>query len=48
MEAGLRKEGELNPTRLEFFFDAQMRAMYDGRWQPDWVDVDESAEEMTA
>jgi KamA family protein len=31
----------------EFFFDPEIRAMYDGRWRPEWAD-DEDDEEMTA
>lgn len=33
----------------EFFFDRKIRAMHDGQWRPDWMDVDGDADdEMTA
>ena len=33
----------------EFFFDRKIRAMHDGQWRPDWMDVDgETDGEMTA
>ena len=32
----------------EFFFDPKIRAMYDGRWQPEWAIGDEDEEELTA
>jgi len=32
----------------EFFYDAQMQAMYSGRWQPDWAAGTDDTEEMTA
>jgi KamA family protein len=35
-------------SEREFFFDAQIRAMYDGHWRPDWVTGDDDAEELTA
>ncbi len=42
---------ELEPAfgEREFFFDPQIRAMYDGRWRPEWADGEaEDDEEMTA
>jgi KamA family protein len=32
----------------EFFFESRMRAIYDGRWEPDWVMGDDDTEELTA
>jgi len=32
----------------EFFFESRMRAMYDGRWEPDWVMGDDEDEELSA
>jgi L-lysine 2,3-aminomutase len=32
----------------QFFFDPYIRAMYEGRWQPEWARGDEDSEEMTA
>ena len=32
----------------EFFFDPYIRAMYEGRWQPEWARGDNADEELTA
>ena len=41
---------ELEPTFDEgqFFFERYIRAMYDGRWQPEWASGDDASEELTA
>ena len=32
----------------EFFFEPSIRAMYDGRWKPEWARSDDDSEELTA
>jgi L-lysine 2,3-aminomutase len=32
----------------QFFFDPYIRAMYEGRWQPEWSGGDDASEELTA
>jgi hypothetical protein len=32
----------------EFFFEPSIRAMYDGRWRPEWMAGDDSSEQLTA
>jgi KamA family protein len=32
----------------QFFFEPYMRAMYDGRWRPEWLRTEDSEEELTA
>jgi KamA family protein len=41
---------ELQPAfgEREFFFEPYIRAMYDGRWMPDWARTDDDSEELTA
>jgi hypothetical protein len=41
---------ELEPAfdDRDFFFQPELRAMYQGRWQPSWRDTDDDMEEMTA
>ncbi|MCW8985428.1 MAG: hypothetical protein OQK55_08800 [Thermoanaerobaculales bacterium] len=41
---------ELQPASGErqFFFDPYIRAMYAGRWKPDWVRTDDDSEQLTA
>jgi KamA family protein len=41
---------ELEPAfgEREFFFDATMRAMRDGRWRPDWSEPDDDYGELSA
>lgn len=41
---------ELEPAFDEgqFFFEPYIRAMYDGRWQPEWASGDDASEELTA
>ena len=41
---------ELEPAFDEgqFFFERYIRAMYDGRWQPEWASGDDASEELTA
>jgi L-lysine 2,3-aminomutase len=41
---------ELRPAfgEHEFFFDPYIRAMYEGRWQPEWAGGDDVGEELTA
>ncbi len=41
---------ELQPAFGEdrFFFDPYIRAMYEGRWQPEWAGCGDEDEELTA
>jgi len=41
---------ELRPVfgEHQFFFDPYMRAMYEGRWQPEWAENGDDSEELTA
>jgi len=41
---------DLRPAFAEhqFFFDPYIRAMYEGRWQPEWAQTDDDSEELTA
>ena len=41
---------ELRPAFGEdrFFFEPFIRAMYEGRWQPEWAGGDDVGEELTA
>ena len=41
---------ELRPAfdERQFFFEPNIRAMYDGRWQPEWAGGDDASEELTA
>jgi KamA family protein len=41
---------ELQPAfgERQFFFDPYIRAMYDGRWKPEWARTDDDDEELTA
>jgi len=41
---------ELRPAfgERQFFFDPFMRAMQEGRWQPEWAQTDDDNEELTA
>jgi L-lysine 2,3-aminomutase len=32
----------------QFFFDPYIRAMYEGRWQPEWAQTGDDSEELTA
>jgi len=41
---------ELQPAfgEREFFFEPYIRAMFDGRWEPEWARTDDDCEELTA
>jgi len=41
---------ELRPAfgEHQFFFEPNIRAMYDGRWRPEWAGGDDTNEELTA
>ena len=41
---------ELRPAfgEHQFFFDPYIRAMYEGRWQPEWAQTDDDSEVLTA
>jgi L-lysine 2,3-aminomutase len=41
---------ELRPAfgERQYFFDPYLRAMYEGRWQPEWARDDDDSEELTA
>ena len=41
---------ELRPAfgEYQFFFDPHIRAMYEGRWQPEWAQPGDDSEELTA
>ena len=41
---------ELHPAfgEHQFFFDPYIRAMYEGRWQPEWAQTGDDSEELTA
>ena len=41
---------ELRPAfgDQQFFFEPNIRAMYDGRWRPEWAGGDDTNEELTA
>ncbi len=41
---------ELRPAfgEHQFFFDPYIRAMYEGRWQPEWAQTGDDSEELTA
>jgi KamA family protein len=41
---------ELRPAFSEhqFFFEPDIRAMYEGQWQPEWAQADDDSEELTA
>ena len=41
---------ELEPAfdDREFFFEPSIRAMYDGRWKPEWARTDDDDEQLSA
>jgi hypothetical protein len=41
---------ELEPAfgDREFFFEPSIRAMYDGRWKPEWARTEDDSEQLSA